>query len=291
MVGKGISNEPMPPKSSRILRFATLTVAAVSLFFPVAAQAQEVISVNPQATYLHTNIDPAALPAAAIDLSELGLQPGDPIRLDRLGAFDAGSGFTNQQSMVGVFSSTADLAPSSEAHRVPGAVEAGAEVETRRTFNPSPTGEPTDIPEDFAITGTGTVVTIPTGAQFLFVSPNDSYFTDNSDLEGDYAVRITLLDTDRDGVLDDVDHCLPSDTRVSVDTGSGPTSVPNEVDAHGCTLQDYVNAYQAGAKNHGQYVSAITHFANELARQGVISGSQKGELVSGAARSNIGKKH
>jgi hypothetical protein len=262
------------------------TLAAASLFFPGAVQAQELIPVDPQATYLHTNADPGALSAVGIDLSALGLQPGDPIRLERLGGFAPGGGFPDQQSLVGVFSSTDVLLSSTDPHRVPGAIDTGTEVVTLPTFVGT---QSTDIPEDFAIMGTGTVLTIPVGAQFLFVSPNDSYYSDNSDPDGDYALRITLLDTDRDGVLDNVDHCIPSDLRPWVDTGSGPTSVANYVDADGCSIQDYVNAYQAGAKNHGRYVSAITHLANELARQGVISARQKAELVSGAARSDIGK--
>lgn len=260
---------------------ATLTLAAVSSLVPAGAEAQEVLPVNPRATYLHTAIpDANALPAVAIDLTALGLQPGDPIRLERLGAFAPGGSFPDQQSMIGVFSSTDTLDPATESHRVPGAIDAGTDVLSLPTFVGA---QPTDIPEDFAITGAGTVLTIPAGAQVLFVSPNDSYFSDNSDPDGDYTLRITLLDTDRDGVLDDVDDCIPSDLRPWVDTGAGPTSVPNAVDAHGCSLQDYVNAFQEGAKNHGQYVSAIAHFANDLARRGVISNQQKSELVSGAA--------
>ncbi|MCC2670471.1 MAG: hypothetical protein K0Q72_2942, partial [Armatimonadetes bacterium] len=201
--------------------------------------------------------------------------------------FAPGGGFPDQQSMIGVFSSTDVLDPAADSHRVPGAIDAGTDVFSIPTFVGA---QPTDIPEDFAITGGGTDLTIPAGAQFLFVSPNDSFFSDNSDPDGDYTIRITLLDTDRDGVLDDVDDCIPSDLRPLVDTGSGPTSVPNTVDAHGCSIQDYVNAFQSEATNHGQYVSAIAQFANELAQQGVISNQQKGELVSGAARSDIGKK-
>jgi hypothetical protein len=264
---------------------ATLTLAAVSSLVPVAAEAQDVLPVNPQATYLHTaNADANALPTVAINLSALGLQPGDPIRLERLGDFAPGGSFPDQVSMIGVFSSTDILDPATDTHRVPGAIDAGTNVFSLPTFIGA---QPTDIPEDFAITGAGVVLAIPAGAQFLFVSPNDSYFSDNSDPDGDYTLRITLLDTDRDGVLDDVDDCIPSDLRPWVDTGAGPTSVPNTVDAHGCSIQDYVNAFQSGAKNHGQYVSAIAHFADDLAQQGVINNQQKNELVSGAARFDL----
>jgi len=43
-------------------------------------------------------------------------------------------------------------------------------------------------------------------------------------------------------------------------------------------------------KNHGQYVSTVTHVAQMFVNQGLISGSEKGQIVSAAARSDCGKK-
>ncbi len=43
-------------------------------------------------------------------------------------------------------------------------------------------------------------------------------------------------------------------------------------------------------KNHGQYVSRIAHVSQMFVNQGLISGSEKGQIVSAAARSNCGKK-
>ena len=43
-------------------------------------------------------------------------------------------------------------------------------------------------------------------------------------------------------------------------------------------------------KNHGQYVSTVTHVAQIFVNQGLISGSEKGQIVSAAARSSCGKK-
>jgi hypothetical protein len=50
----------------------------------------------------------------------------------------------------------------------------------------------TDIPQDFAILGTGTTVNIPAGAAYLFVVAHDSYYEDNSDPNHDFAVSIRL---------------------------------------------------------------------------------------------------
>ena len=49
----------------------------------------------------------------------------------------------------------------------------------------------TDIPEDFRIANT--VVQVPVGATYLFVAAHDIYYSDNSDPDGDYGVRITPL--------------------------------------------------------------------------------------------------
>lgn len=43
-------------------------------------------------------------------------------------------------------------------------------------------------------------------------------------------------------------------------------------------------------KNHGAYVSCVTKEAQELVKQGIITGKEKGEIVSNAAQSDVGKK-
>lgn len=45
-----------------------------------------------------------------------------------------------------------------------------------------------------------------------------------------------LQDTDGDGIADINDHCPNSDLRAFVDTGDGPTTVPNTVDDEGCSF-------------------------------------------------------
>jgi hypothetical protein len=44
-------------------------------------------------------------------------------------------------------------------------------------------------------------------------------------------------------------------------------------------------------KNHGQYVSTVAHVSQMFVNQGLISGSEKGQIVSAAARSSCGKKN
>jgi len=42
-------------------------------------------------------------------------------------------------------------------------------------------------------------------------------------------------------------------------------------------------------RNHGQFVSCVSQTATAFMQQGLISGPQKGQAVSAAARSDIGK--
>ncbi len=60
-------------------------------------------------------------------------------------------------------------------------------------------GVTTDIPEDFSITDT--VIQIPLGATHLFVAPHDSFYGDNTDPDGDYAVRIGIAAVPEPGTL------------------------------------------------------------------------------------------
>jgi hypothetical protein len=52
-------------------------------------------------------------------------------------------------------------------------------------------------------------------------------------------------------------------------------------------MSDLIADAAAAAHNHGQFVSAVSHLANEWKKDGLISGSQKGAITSAAAQSNI----
>jgi hypothetical protein len=73
-------------------------------------------------------------------------------------------------------------------NRVPGAIDAGIAVVTWNTLFGNMS---TDIPQDFRIANT--FVQVPVGANYLFVAAEDIYYSDNSDPDGDYAVRITQI--------------------------------------------------------------------------------------------------
>lgn len=181
-------------RPSTLLAFLALSFALVP-----AAQAASLttltVTIDPKLTYLETFADANAGNTIAIDLVAAGFQPGDTLMLDRLGSFAPhGTGAADDTSggMRGVFSTSNILLSSSTLHRVAGAIDAGTDVSTQVV---SPTGGlvSNDIAEDFSIYHT--LVTVPTGARYLFVAASDIYWGDNTDPNGDFQVRISTVAT------------------------------------------------------------------------------------------------
>jgi hypothetical protein len=95
----------------------------------------------------------------------------------------------------------------------------------------------------------------------------------------------TFPDADGDGIVDDEDCNPNSDTRPTIFIGGINTGVPNTLFENGCTISDKLNEIAtASNKNHGQYVSAIANYTNELKDSGLITGKQKGAIQSAAAK-------
>ena len=97
-----------------------------------------------------------------------------------------------------------------------------------------------------------------------------------------------IIDSDGDGIADDVDEC-----DLSITTLVSPTIVINGVDTGiqntasnglGCTLADQIeemiDVCLDEAKNHGKFVSCVSHETNILKRAKTISGKQKGKIQS-----------
>lgn len=144
------------------------------------------IEISPRGTYLHA--DPgqgsvANVPVDApgvVDLQSGGFSEGDTILISFEGSVDeyGGTAYETINMLIGVFSSTSQLLPISDADRVPGAVNAGDDFNTAQTWF---TEENTDIPEDFEITpSTGFSIKVPQNAKYLVVSLYDSWYPDNT---------------------------------------------------------------------------------------------------------------
>jgi hypothetical protein len=104
------------------------------------------------------------------------------------------------------------------------------------------------------------------------------------------------LDCDGDGVTNDVDEC-PFTVEAATFSFGNTTCNISGLDAvlpSGCSLAESLEASLDGCDdnpgNHGKFVSCVAKATNMLKKQKVISGAQKGQIQSCAARSDIGKK-
>lgn len=185
-------------------------------FLPRPLTAQQ-FSLDPRRTYLHTNQDNSS-DTVPLDLSSLGILPGDHLRLVRLGDWDPGPGGDTSESLIAIFSGSATLLAKTELHRVPGAIDAGFDFTTSKTYRGS---QDTDVPEDFAIcwgTRTEVTITVPAGASHLFLAPSDSLYEDNTDPDGDYGVQIEKIGP---GSVIDLSQGLAGGSGVPVLSESG----------------------------------------------------------------------
>jgi hypothetical protein len=95
-------------------------------------------------------------------------------------------------------------------------------------------------------------------------------------------------DTDGDGVGDVCDSCPDSILDKRVIIGSCDSGVINQLFDDGCTMSDLIADCSVGAKNHGKFVSCVSHLTNNWKGAGLISGEEKGAIQSCAAKSNKG---
>jgi hypothetical protein len=171
------------------LAFAPIgTFAALWLATPAAAA---IVGVAPNATFLRTDSSDPAPFTVPVALDSVGIAPGDRVRFERLGAYRyTASELLLSSAVIGLFSSSATLLENSLLNRVPGALATGFTIATPRTFA---TNLATDIPHDFD--AGDSLVTVPAGARFLFLSTLDSLYFDNTPAPGGFAVRLTVIPT------------------------------------------------------------------------------------------------
>ena len=152
------------------------------------------ISVDPRGTYLNVAPTDAANAPTTVLLSTLGLASGDVITLSRSGAYKAGEGISSSgvpfadasTSMLAVFSGAAGL------------IAPDTYLGFTSPLQGVPPNLPTDVVQDFFVVGPGiTTLMIPAGATSIKFSPNDSFFQDNTDPNGDYAVEVRKLEAPR----------------------------------------------------------------------------------------------
>lgn len=98
-----------------------------------------------------------------------------------------------------------------------------------------------------------------------------------------------VIDTDGDGVEDTLDQCPTSDLSAKVLINGVNTGIANTgANPAGCTfadlVQEMIDTCLDDARNHGQFVSCVSHETNILKRAKTITGQQKGKIQSIVAK-------
>jgi Beta-glucanase/Beta-glucan synthetase len=110
---------------------------------------------------------------------------------------------------------------------------------------------------------------------------------DQADFDGDGRGDACDEDDDNDGVPDAADRCDFSDAGPTVVIDGCDSGTPNRFAADGCTFSDDIAEAARVAAHHGAFVRAVTRRMDAARDAGLVSGAQKGKVVSCAARSSI----
>ncbi len=131
--------------------------------------------VNSKSSYLRAWPGDSPTAPRVIKLADIGAAPGDTLRLDTIGGYADTTTLEdgNKTTMTAVFSSTAQLLAASQAKRIPGAIDAGSDINTGgflKCILIFCSFQSSDIAQDFRV-DPGTTVVVPAGANYLFVAP------------------------------------------------------------------------------------------------------------------------
>ncbi len=94
-------------------------------------------------------------------------------------------------------------------------------------------------------------------------------------------------DSDNDNMGDACDNCPESNLEGTIIIDGCDSGVDNHLFDDGCKMSDLIAECADGAKNHGKFVSCVSHLANDWKKQKLISGKEKGAIQSCAAKADI----
>ncbi len=185
----GVGNGPKPPL------FSADHLAFCDRFF--AQQGTDLFhGLNAKSSYLQAAPLDAPRPPIVISLAELGAAPGDTLRLERTGTYSDLTTLVDgaQTALTGIFSSDAEVLGAGARFRVPGAIDAGPDVQTGFLGCILPLVcdlISTDVPQDFRI-GPSLDVVVPAGAAFLIVAPLPPSYIWQDDSGFGFGVDVTV---------------------------------------------------------------------------------------------------
>ncbi len=150
------------------------------------------IKINPSGTYLNDTVnDPTASPTR-LTLIDVGATAGSWLVLKSSGDYQPGLGSPDTGSTIlACFVDSLGQRVAPEAY-----------IGYYSTMQSS--GLVTDVSQDFRLGGSGyTQVLVPSSAVALLLTPNDSFFGDNTDPDNDFGVWAQVRDSSVDGSRDD----------------------------------------------------------------------------------------
>lgn len=117
----------------------------------------------------------------------------------------------------------------------------------------------------------------------------EMYSTDNS-------VHVALdkitygtcsVDADGDGCLDEDDPFVNSNMDEFINIDGCDTGIENKLTENcGVMMADLIGEAMATSKNHGEFVSEITHYANKWVEEGLIDTNEKSAIISCASKAD-----
>ena len=144
------------------------------------------------------------------------------------------------------------------------------------------TGVLGDTASIFAPNGTSFNVGVVSRTGFPYIGVKATVTDGNLVFDGDFSGRMSVTaevghctppDIDEDGIFDESDECLD-------------TVIGDKVDAYGCSVDQNIalSCDTVKSKNHGRYVSCVSHVLSDLIDQGMIAMEEKGKVLSEIAK-------
>ena len=150
--------------------------------------------INSKSSYLIASNGDKPQPPQVIALSDVGAVPGNKLQITRLGTFANSLLLSNGNltKVSGLFSSSNTVLGTNMQFRVPGAIQSSAPMLFTPIIFRGFFLQPTDIPQDFLIDPSITVV-VPNGAKFLVVAPFSPDLVWGNDTGFDLGVALQVV--------------------------------------------------------------------------------------------------
>ncbi|MEL6207314.1 MAG: calcium-binding protein [Pseudomonadota bacterium] len=155
-------------------------------------------SIDPRDTYLaNDHINDIDSDPTIIELSDIGASAGDILLIDVVGRWLAFDEDDRPNSSLAASFGAGDN-PVAPGAGVP-VIDADTQIPDR--FLPDDSGNTVAMTEDFWVVSGGVFAEVPVGAEFIAFTVDDSFFSDNSALDGNFGAAFTVVDSVEDTVL------------------------------------------------------------------------------------------